>query len=172
MHPRLNRALPAPARLLALALVGALPSLAIALARGLVPAASAAPPSPAAPPSQAPASTAAPAPTGMVTIESDSQRADNRTGIVTANGNVRITYPDRGMVATSRQAQYFSKEGRLVLTGDVDVVDTQGQSIRAERMVYRLDDERLVAEPPAGQQVFSRLRLQTRPAAAPAPIVP
>jgi lipopolysaccharide export system protein LptA len=110
----------------------------------------------------------------MVTIESDSQRADNRTGIVTANGNVRITYPDRGMVATSRQAQYFSKEGRLVLTGDVDVVDTQGQSIRAERMVYRLDDERLVAEPPAGQQVFSRLRLQTRPAAAaaPAPIVP
>jgi lipopolysaccharide export system protein LptA len=144
MHPRLNRALPAPARLLALALVGALPSL----------------------------SAAAPAPTGMVTIESDSQRADNRTGIVTANGNVRITYPDRGMVATSRQAQYFSKEGRLVLTGDVDVVDTQGQSIRAERMVYRLDDERLVAEPPAGQQVFSRLRLQTRPAAAPAPIVP
>jgi lipopolysaccharide export system protein LptA len=109
----------------------------------------------------------------MVTIESDSQRADNRTGIVTATGNVRITYPDRGTVATSRQAQYFSKEGRLVLTGDVDVVDDQGQRIRAERMVYRLDDERLVAEPPAGQQVYSRLRLQTRPAtAAPAPIVP
>ena len=45
-----------------------------------------------------------PAPTGLVTIESDRQRADNRTGIVTATGNVRITYPDRGMVATSRQA--------------------------------------------------------------------
>jgi lipopolysaccharide export system protein LptA len=153
-----------------MALAGGLPLLAIAVARGWMPAASAATPQPpAASAAQAPA---APAPTGMVTIESDSQRADNRTGIVTATGNVRITYPDRGMVATSRQAQYYSKEGRLVLSGDVDVVDAQGQTIRAERMVYRLDDERLVAEPPAGRQVFSRLRLQTRPAAAPAPIVP
>lgn len=106
----------------------------------------------------------------MVTIESDLQQADNRTGIVTATGNVRITYPDRGMVATSRQAQYFSKEGRLVLTGDVDVIDADGQKIRAERLVYRLDSERLVAEPPAGRQVFSRLRLQQRtPGAATAP---
>jgi lipopolysaccharide export system protein LptA len=96
----------------------------------------------------------------MVTIESDSQQADNRTGVVTATGNVRITYPDRRMVATSRQAQYYTKEGRLVLTGDVDVIDGDGQRIRAERLVYRLDSERLVAEPQGGRQVFSRLRLQ------------
>ncbi|MFM7395108.1 MAG: LPS-assembly protein LptD [Cyanobium sp.] len=164
---------------MAILLLAALPPLTVAMARGLVPPSLAAP-SPAVPamPSPpvgaaaaAPAATV-PAPTGMVTIESDSQQADNRTGIVTATGNVRITYPDRRMVATSRQAQYFSKEGRLVLTGDVDVVDEDGQRIRAERMVYRLDDERLVADPPAGKQVYSRLRLQTRPATAPAPIVP
>merc|ERR1711871_968481 len=58
----------------------------------------------------------------LITIESDSQSADNVTGVVTAIGNVRIVYPSRGMVATSRQAQYFSREGRLVLSGDVDVV--------------------------------------------------
>jgi len=109
----------------------------------------------------------------MVTIESDSQQADNRTGVVTATGNVRITYPDRRMVATSRQAQYFSKEGRLVLTGDVDVIDAEGQRIRAERLVYRLDSERLVAEPQGGKQVYSRLRLQSsKPAAAGAPAAP
>ena len=101
---------------------------------------------------------------GMVTIESDSQQADNRTGVVTATGNVRITYPDRRLVATSRQAQYYSREGRLVLSGDVDVVDGDGQRIRAERIVYRLDSERVVAEPSGGRQVFSRLRLQSRPA--------
>lgn len=95
-----------------------------------------------------------------MTIESDRQQADNQTGIVTATGNVRITYPDKGMVATSRQAQYFSQEGRLVLIGDVDVIDAEGQSIQAERVTYRLDSERLLAEPPAGQQVRSRLRLQ------------
>ncbi len=96
---------------------------------------------------------------GLVTIESDVQQGDNQTGVVTATGNVKITYPDRGMVATSRQAQYFTKEGRLVLSGDVDVVDGQGQRIRAERLVYNLDQERLVAQPAAGQQVKSRLRL-------------
>lgn len=103
---------------------------------------------------------------GLVTIESDQQLADNRTGIVTATGNVRITDPQRGLVATARQAQYFSREGRLVLSGDVEVVDAEGQRIRAERLVYRLDSERLQAEPGAGRQVVSRLRLQSSPGQA------
>ena len=132
------------------------------------------------PPLGAPAPATSPAPStpavvrddGMVSIESDRQQADNRTGIVTAIGNVRITYPQKGMVATSRQAQYFSKEGRLVLSGDVDVVDRDGQRIRAERLVYLLDSERVVAEPSAGRQVFSKLRLQTREGATPSPLVP
>jgi len=119
-----------------------------------------------APPRPVSTKPAAGADAGLVTIESDTQQADNRTGVVTAIGNVRIEYPDRHMVATSRQAQYFSKEGRLVLTGDVDVIDADGQRIRAERLVYRLDSERLLAEPPAGKQVYSRLRLQSK---APAP---
>lgn len=110
---------------------------------------------------------------GMVTIESDRQQADNRTGILTATGNVRITYPDRRMVATSRQAQYFSREGVLVLTGDVDVIDAEGQRLRGERVVYRVDSERLQADPQAGRQVFSRFRLQQATPAAPvAPAAP
>ena len=95
----------------------------------------------------------------LVTIESDVQKADNQTGIVTASGNVRITYPDRGMVATSKQAQYYSKEGRLILSGDVDVIDSDGQRIRAERLVYQLDQERLLAQPAKGKQVVSKLKL-------------
>ncbi len=109
---------------------------------------------------------------GMVTIESDSQQADNATGVVTATGNVRITYPGRGMVATARQAQYYSREGRLVLSGDVDVIDSDGQRIRAERIIYRLDRERIVAEPQAGRQVTSRLKLRQQESQAPAPRLP
>jgi lipopolysaccharide export system protein LptA len=128
---------------------------ATALVAGPTPASTPLSPSP--PPTGAtPASSAG---GGLVTIESDMQQADNQTGVVTATGNVRITYPERGMVATSRQAQYFSKEGRLVLSGDVDVIDDQGQRIRAERLVYNLDQERLVAQPNPGQQVRSKLRL-------------
>jgi lipopolysaccharide export system protein LptA len=110
--------------------------------------------------------------TGMVTIESDSQQADNQNGVITAKGNVRIVYADRGMTATSRQAQYFSNEGRLVLTGDVDVIDSDGQRLRAEKLVYLLDSERMVAEPPAGKQVFSKFRLQQQGSAKPAPARP
>ena len=98
---------------------------------------------------------------GLITIESDSQTADNVTGVVTAVGNVRIVYPSRGMVATSQQAQYFSREGRLVLSGDVDVVQEDGNTLRAERVTYDLEDERAVASPPDGGQVRSTMILRS-----------
>ena len=96
--------------------------------------------------------------TGLVSIESDVQKADNATGILTASGNVRIVYADRGVVATARQAQYFSREGRLVLSGDVDVIQGEGNSIRAERLIYMVQNERLVAEPAQGEQVLTVYR--------------
>ena len=45
---------------------------------------------------------------GVITIESDLQSADNGTGVITASGNVRLVHAGRGLVATSRQAQYFT----------------------------------------------------------------
>lgn len=120
--------------------------------------------------------TAAPAPqpaaTGLVTIESDVQRADQATGVVTSIGNVRIVYPDQRVVATARQAQYFSKEGRVVLSGDVDIVQEGGNLIRAEQVVYQVNSQRLLALPPAGQQVFSRVRILSTSAVAPSPPAP
>lgn len=109
-----------------------------------------------APPPTSPAVTPS---SGLVTIESDRQIADNSTGIVTALGNVRILYPDRRMVATARQAQYFSREGRVVLSGDVDVVQADGHSISAEQLVVLVDQERLEARPAPGAQVITRYTL-------------
>ncbi|MFO7630313.1 MAG: hypothetical protein R6W06_12520 [Prochlorococcaceae cyanobacterium] len=104
---------------------------------------------------------------GLVTIESDIQKADNATGVITASGNVRIVYSDRGVVATSRQAQYFSREGRVVLSGDVEVVQEGGNRLLADRVVYLVEQERLVAHPEQGQQVTSRVRIPPpQPAAA------
>lgn len=110
--------------------------------------------------------------TGLVTIESDLQRADQLTGVITATGNVRIVYPDQRVVATARQAQYFSKEARVVLSGDVDVVQEDGNQLRAEQVIVLLESERITAVPPAGRQVFSRLRVQpSRPPVA-SPLAP
>lgn len=147
---------------------------ALLLAAAPLPQAEAATPPAASAPAQAePAAPAQPArlSTGLVTIESDQQRADQLTGVITATGNVRIVYPDERVVATARQAQYFSKENRVVLSGDVDIVQEGGNLIRAERVVYLVDGERLIAIPPTGQQVFSRVRIQQTqtPPATPAP---
>jgi len=133
----------------------ALPQTVVTPAEGATPAAAASPPVPAR------------LSTGLVTIESDLQRADQSTGVVTATGNVRIVYPDQRVVATARQAQYFSKEGRVVLSGDVDIVQTGGNLLRAERVIYLVESERLIAIPPQGQQVFSQMRMESATPAAP-----
>ncbi len=112
---------------------------------------------------------APPAPTGQVTIESDRQQADNVTGIITATGNVRIVYPDRRVVATSRQAQYFTREGMILLSGDVDVIQDDGNLLRADRVTYMVEQERALAQPLEGQQVFSKLLIQTKPQLQPSP---
>jgi lipopolysaccharide export system protein LptA len=115
------------------------------------------------PSAASPATTAtAPKPSGQVTIDSDLQQADQTTGIITATGNVRIVYPDQRVVATARQAQYFTKEDRVVLTGDVDVIQEGGNHLRAERVIYLVKADRVIAEPAAGQQVFSKMVIQPK----------
>ena len=96
---------------------------------------------------------------GVITIESDLQSADNGTGVITASGNVRLVHVGRGLVATSRQAQYFTEEDRIVLSGDVDVIQADGNQLRADRFTYFLDEGRAVASPLPGQQVFSQWSL-------------
>ena len=155
-----RRALSRTARLTCTALIGVL---------SVVPTQAATPPVASSPVAS---STETPAQDGLITIESDTQSADNVTGVVTALGNVRITYPSRRMVATSRQAQYFTEEGRLVLSGDVDIVQDGGNAVRAERVVYRLDDGRAEAEPLPGRQVFSQLRIRPSVPAGPSQQLP
>ena len=142
--------------LLAALVLGATTALAVGSSQGAAAQSTAAPQPAAAAPVVTPTS-------GLVTIESYRQLVDNSTGIVTAIGNVRIVYPDQRVVATARQAQYYSREGRVVLSGDVDVVQDDGHSIRAEKLVYLVDRERLEARPADGKQVITRYNLAAPP---------
>jgi len=89
-----------------------------------------------------------------MTVRSDVQEANSKTGVVTARGNVQIYYPARKLQATASQAQYFSKERRLVLTGNVYALQ-EGNSMRAESMTYLIDEGKFVATPHTSQQVES-----------------
>ncbi|MDF0552295.1 LptA/OstA family protein [Kamptonema sp. UHCC 0994] len=89
-----------------------------------------------------------------LTVRSDIQEADSKTGIVTARGNVQINYPSRQIQATATQAQYFSRERRIVLRGDVYVLQ-EGNSLRGETVTYLIDEGRFIALPESQGQVES-----------------
>lgn len=95
-----------------------------------------------------------PAPNSPLTVRSDIQEANSETGVVTARGNVQIFYPARDIQGTAAQAQYFSRERRLVLTGDVYVLQ-EGNTMRAEIMTYLIDEGRFIATPESSEQVES-----------------
>ena len=109
-----------------------------------------------------------------ITIRSDIQEANSKTGVVTARGNVQVFYPARQMQATSAQAQYFDKEQKLVLTGNVYILQ-EGNSLRGEVVTYRIEDGYFVAVPEESRQVESIYLLSdpTAPTEAPdAPAIP
>lgn len=91
---------------------------------------------------------------GAITLKSDVQESNAETGIITARGNVKINYPARQIQATAAQAQYYSRERRLILTGDVYVIQ-EGNSMRAEEMTYLIDEGRFIATPQSDRQVES-----------------
>jgi lipopolysaccharide export system protein LptA len=97
-----------------------------------------------------------------LTLRADVQEANSITGVITARGNVQINYPARQIQATSVQAQYYSREKRIVLQGDVYVF--QGtNSLRGETVTYLIEEGRFVALPNSGQQVESIYVVQDNP---------
>ena len=93
-----------------------------------------------------------PATSQPLRLDADITEANAVTGVVTARGNVKITYPARQIQATSVQAQYYTREGRIVLSGNVYVLQGQN-SLRGETITYLVNEGRFVATPQAGRQV-------------------
>ncbi len=87
-------------------------------------------------------------------INATRQEADSKTGVFTAIGNVQINYPSRQIQATAAQAQYFSRERKIVLNGNVYVLQ-QGNSIRGDSITYLIDEGRFIATPRSNSQVES-----------------
>jgi lipopolysaccharide export system protein LptA len=96
---------------------------------------------------------------GTITLKADVQEANAITGVVTARGNVQIEYPSRDILATSAQAQYFSEERRIILSGNV-VVLQEGNRLEAETVTYLIDEGRFIALPQPNQQVETTYILQ------------
>ncbi len=109
-----------------------------------------------------------------LTIRSDVQEYDAKTQVVTARGNVQMLYPARQLQATAAQAQYFSKERRIDFSGNVYILQQGGNSMRAEKVTYLIDEGRFVALPQSSRQVESIYMVEEEgsQAATPAPQTP
>lgn len=95
-----------------------------------------------------------------LTIRADVQEYDAKNQVITARGNVQMSYPARQIQATSAQAQYFSKERRIDFSGNVYILQQGGNSIRAEKVTYLIDQGRFVALPQSNRQVESIYMIQ------------
>lgn len=96
----------------------------------------------------------APQSAGQLSISADSQEANTGTGVIVARGNVRIEYPARKVTATAEQATYSSKEKKIILTGNVSLIQDENR-INAEKVTYFIDKGLFQADPKSKQQVRS-----------------
>jgi lipopolysaccharide export system protein LptA len=94
-----------------------------------------------------------PNPQGL-SIQADTQEANSKTEVVTARGNVRLNYPSRKVQAQANLAQYFIKQKRILLTGNVTIVQ-EGSTLEGESVIYLIDEGRFIANPKVKQQVRS-----------------
>jgi lipopolysaccharide export system protein LptA len=124
-------------------------------------------------PSQAPTAAQSSGGNRPLTIRSDVQEYDAKSQVITARGNVQMLYPSRQIQATSAQAQYFSKERRIDFSGNVYILQQGGNSIRAEKVTYLIDEGRFIALPQSNRQVESIYMVQdTEANQPPAPKTP
>ncbi len=103
---------------------------------------------------------------GTLTLRSDVQEANAQTGVITARGNVQIDFPAQQIFATAAQAQYFDRDRRIILSGNV-VVNQQGNRLEAETVTYLIDEGRFIALPQSSRQVRATYQIRDLTPAAP-----
>ncbi len=89
-----------------------------------------------------------------ISIKSLSQEANSKTQVVTARDSVQIYYPARQLQARADFAQYFIKEQRMLLSGNV-YVRQQGNTLQGETITYTIRDGQFLVTPKRGEVVES-----------------
>lgn len=94
-----------------------------------------------------------PNPQGL-SIQADTQEANSKTEVVTARGNVQLNYPSRKVQARANLAQYYIKQKRILLTGNVLIVQ-DGNTLEGENVIYLIEEGKFIANPKVKQQIRS-----------------
>jgi lipopolysaccharide export system protein LptA len=99
---------------------------------------------------------------GPLTITSDVQEVNARSGIFIARGNVRLVYPSRQVDAVAEMAEYDSRRRIITLRGNV-VVQQENNTLRADVVIYTIDTGKIEALPVPPKQVQSVYMIKENP---------
>jgi lipopolysaccharide export system protein LptA len=108
------------------------------------------------------------APVQTMQLRANVTEANSKTGVVVARGNVLITYAARQIEATAAQAIYYSKEGKIILSGNVNILQ-EGNTLKGETVTYLVNEGRFVALPQENKQVEATYIIKDTPEPSPAP---
>jgi len=98
-------------------------------------------------------------------LNPDDSDADSRINRAFADEKVEITEiaPNRKRIGTSEHAEYYSDEGKIVLTGHPNVSDSLKGTTTPEKLTYFTDDNRLISEGTPQKQVKTHLLKKKKP---------
>lgn len=88
------------------------------------------------------------------TLDADTQEANSKTEVATVRGNVKFNYPSRKIQGKADLGQYYIKQKRIVLTGNVSIVQN-GNTLEGESITYSIGEGKFVANPKVNKQVRS-----------------
>jgi lipopolysaccharide export system protein LptA len=88
------------------------------------------------------------------TLSADIQEANSKTEVAIARGNVKFNYPSRKLQGQADLAQYYIKQERIVLTGNVLIIQN-GNTLEGESITYLIKEGKFIANPKVKKQVRS-----------------
>jgi lipopolysaccharide export system protein LptA len=97
-------------------------------------------------------------------LNPDDSDADSRINRAFADDKVEIVQfaPDRRRIGNSEHAEYYTEEGKVVLTGgEPKLDDTKRGNTRGDKLTWFTDDERLVVEGAPEHKGQSHIRKKT-----------
>ena len=91
-----------------------------------------------------------------ILIESNKQRSDLKNSIFYAEGEVMITNTNKEFIAKSEKAIFYKLTGKIKLTGNVEVLTSDLNKIKAGEILYYLKENKFEAISEENQRVNTK----------------
>ena len=91
-----------------------------------------------------------------ILIESNKQRSDLKNSIFYAEGEVIITNTNKEFIAKSEKAIFYKLTGKIKLTGNVEVLTSDLNKIKAGEILYYLKENKFEAISEENQRVNTK----------------